>query len=208
MPRVTFNATDPSTETGCNAKVRPEPPTRTLAPTPDRHRCRRWRLRIRRRERRGRAGGGREHGPAEHTTGADPDIEPHRIERTFIGLRGKLILGKSAFHCLVPGNDEADAWIKPAAQHADLRPRGRGCATTGAVSNPTHTNVAKARKFSAIGRPASRPSNLASIDRHGAIPSVAKLFCCACSTTEVAIPSHVTVLPAGASSRAGQSAFI
>src|SRR4029079_942732 len=70
----------------------------------------------------GRTRGGREHGPAEHTTGADPDIEPHRIERTLIGRRGELILGESAFHCLVPGNDEADAWIKPAAQHADLRP--------------------------------------------------------------------------------------
>src|SRR5450759_5344188 len=33
-PRATLMATEPSSETGCSAKVRPEPPTRTLAPTP------------------------------------------------------------------------------------------------------------------------------------------------------------------------------
>src|SRR5882724_8842920 len=70
-----------------------------------------------------RAGGGREHAPAQLAACRNADIDTYRIKRALIELyREWRILNETALHGLMAEDDEANAWVELARQHSDLRP--------------------------------------------------------------------------------------
>src|SRR5258705_12039645 len=71
-----------------------------------------------------RAGGGREHGPAQLAACRNADIDTYGIKRALIELYGEWrVLNETALHGLMAEDDEADAWVELARQPSYLRPR-------------------------------------------------------------------------------------
>src|SRR5262249_2011576 len=129
-PIATLTAIDPSSETGCNATVRFEPPMRTLAPAPKTDTDIAGGADVFARKRASRqADGWCEDCPAENATCADPDVDTDGIEGALIGLRRQASTrGKPALHRLMTSYDEADARIELAGEHSGLCPRSlSGC---------------------------------------------------------------------------------
>src|SRR4029079_18690471 len=61
--------------------------------------------------------------PTEDSTRADTDVDTHRIESALASFGPRTIAGGvTAFHGLMASDDEADARIEPARQHAGLCP--------------------------------------------------------------------------------------
>jgi hypothetical protein len=61
--------------------------------------------------------------PAEHAAVGDADIDADGVKCAQIELRReRRVLGKTALHRLMAEDNEADAWVELAGQHAHLRP--------------------------------------------------------------------------------------
>jgi hypothetical protein len=87
-PSAMLTATDASSERGCRAKVRPEPPTRMLAPAPT---PRPMSPETPTYSPASAPGAipwvGREHGPGEHAAGRDAEVETDGGNCSLVGLR-------------------------------------------------------------------------------------------------------------------------
>jgi len=121
-PSAILTAMEPSRESGCRAKVRPEPPTRTLAPAPrPRPMSPDAPIYSPASAPAGAPLGGREDGPGQHAAGGDTYVEADGIDRSLVSLRraraGRRIV---TLHRLMASDDESDARIELAGSERRL----------------------------------------------------------------------------------------